>query len=71
MNSCELVTFITAMSCGIVKCFPEEDIALLISILSELAATLATILEHEERNKAKDLTLVTPPVSNITVLSKI
>ena len=71
MNSCELVAFITAMSCGIVKCFPEEDIALLISILSELAATLATILEHEERNKAKDLTLVTPPVSNITVLSKI
>ena len=67
MNSCELVTFITAMSCGIAKCLPKEDIPLLISILSELAATLATILEQEERNNPKERPFVTSPISSITV----
>lgn len=67
MNSCELVTFITAISCGIAKCFPKEDIPLLISILSELAATLATILEQEDRNTPKELPLAAAPISSITV----
>ena len=50
MNSCELVTFITAFSCSVAKCMPKEDIPLLISMLSEFTTTLATILANENRN---------------------
>lgn len=67
MNSCELVTFITAISCGIVKCFPKEEIPLMISVFSEVAATLATILEYEDRNAPKELPLTTAPISSITI----
>ncbi len=66
MNSCELVSFITALSCGIAQCFPKEDLPLLISIFSELAATLATILEQEGRNTPKEPPLVVNPISEIT-----
>lgn len=66
MNSCELVTFITALSCGIAKCFPKEDLPLLISVFSELAATLATILEQEDRNTIRDLSPESAAVGVIT-----
>jgi hypothetical protein len=62
MNSCELVTFITATSCGIAKCFPKEDLPLLIAVLSEIAATLATILEQEERNHPEPEATIVHPV---------
>lgn len=75
MNSCELVTFVTALACGIVKCTPKEEISLLASIFGELATTLGTILEHQSLCEGKtapplieppDTTILPPP--QITVL---
>lgn len=55
MNSCELVSFITAISCGIAKCFPKEELPLISAIFTELADTLATIVVMEELNAPKEL----------------
>lgn len=66
MNSCELVTFITAVSCSIAKCYPKEDLPLLIAVFSELAATLATIIEQEERTASVTVPVEVPVISDIT-----
>jgi len=71
MNSCELVTFVTAVSCGIANCVPKEDLPLLIAVFSELAATLATILEQDARNNPVIDSPTTAPVSGITPLPPI
>lgn len=54
MNSCEIVSLVTAVSCTISKCVPEDELPLLITILGQIAATLATVLENEEANKPKN-----------------
>ena len=51
MNSCELVSLVTAVSCAIAKCTPEEDLPVIAAVLSQIAATLATIAVQE---KAKE-----------------
>lgn len=67
MNSCELVAFITALSCGIAKCVPKEDLPFFISVISEVATTLATILANENRNNPEAIPLdVSTPASDIS-----
>lgn len=51
MNSCELVSLVTAVSCAISKCAPQEDIPIIASILGQISATLTTIRIQEEANK--------------------
>lgn len=65
MNSCELVTFVTAAACGIAKCFPKEDLPIITAVLSQLAATLATIIEQESINSSVVIPPVTAPVDEI------
>ncbi|TCL55937.1 hypothetical protein EDD76_11373 [Kineothrix alysoides] len=48
MNSCELVTFITATACAISNCCDKDEIAMLSAIFSQLGDTLATMLTHDE-----------------------
>lgn len=48
MNSCELVSFVTAVSCGIAKCVPKEDLPILTAVFGQIASTLATITVKEE-----------------------
>lgn len=47
MNSCELVTLISSVSCMLFKCYSEEEIELLAAILSQLGDTLSTMLANE------------------------
>ncbi len=54
MNSCELVSFVTALACGIAKCSPKEELPLLVTMLTQLADTLATFLEAEDLNASKN-----------------
>lgn len=56
MNSCELVSFATAISCGIAKCVPEEDLPLIAAVFGQIAATLATITVQEEINNKENVT---------------
>ena len=65
MDSCELVTFITAVSCGIAKCYPKEELPLLVATFSQLAATLATIIEQEERSASLTVPVEVPVISEI------
>lgn len=51
MNSCELVSFVTAISCAIAKCVPEKELPTIASIFGQIASTLATITVHEEAAK--------------------
>ncbi len=50
MDSCELVSIVTAVSCAIAKCIPEEELPLVTAIIGQIASTLATILEKEALN---------------------
>lgn len=49
MNSCELVTIISALACSIAKDRSTEEIGMLSVIFSQLGDTLATIAANEER----------------------
>ena len=53
MKSCELVTFISAVSCVIAKTFTQEEIALLAAVFVQLGDSLATILANSEDVKFK------------------
>ncbi len=48
MQSCELVTYITAVACAIAKCSSKEDLPIIAAILSQLGDTLDTIIANEE-----------------------
>ncbi len=61
MNSCELVALVSTLSCGIAKCVPKEELPLLIAILSQITATLATIVEQENRLNPKSDNPILPP----------
>lgn len=68
MNSCELVSIVTALACGIAKCVPKEELPILIAIFGELASTLGTITVYEEICKDKKAASeITPDIGIITV----
>jgi hypothetical protein len=55
MADCELMTIITAVACGITKCFSTDDISILAASFTQLGDTLATYLvqvEIEEKRTA-------------------
>lgn len=64
MNSCELVSLVTAISCGIAKSVPLEDLPEVASIFSQISTTLATIAVNEEilkrKNNNQEITPITP-----------
>lgn len=60
MNSCELVSLITAASCAIANCVSEEDLPMVASTLGQIAATLATIAVNESAKKPKEEIPVEP-----------
>lgn len=55
MQSCELVTAITAIACTIAKCCSQEDVSLLAVLFTQLGDTLATIQVADERNNQEDV----------------
>ncbi|MBH1940133.1 hypothetical protein I5677_04390 [Mobilitalea sibirica] len=69
MNSCELVSTITALACAIAKCVPEEELPILTAALGQLASTLATItvkraeLTNDTGNNNSSNSFDLPPVS--------
>jgi hypothetical protein len=54
MDDCELVAFITALACGISKCFSEEEIEILGPAFTQLGDTLATILVKKGQKSKAD-----------------
>ena len=54
MQPCEIVTFISAISCVIAKDKTSDEIEELSVIFSQLGDTLATIAVSMDRNKAND-----------------
>jgi len=48
MNSCEYVTYITALACSIAKNRSAEELALLGSVFNQLGDTLSTISARED-----------------------
>lgn len=48
MNSCELVTFISALACAISKDLSNDEIVLLAAIFTQLGDTLATIATQNQ-----------------------
>ncbi len=53
MNSCELVSLVTAVSCGISKCVPPDDLPEVAAIFGQIASTLATITVNDATNKRR------------------
>ncbi len=43
MQSCELVTYITAIACALSRCCSDDELAVLSSAFNQLGDTLATI----------------------------
>lgn len=54
MNSCELVTLISALACSISSCFPPEETAVIAAAFTQLGDSLATILAHSELCEKKE-----------------
>lgn len=52
MSSCELVNFVSILSCIIVENYKDEQIALLAAIFTQLGDTLSTILANNELREA-------------------
>ena len=48
MNACELVTFISTLSCAIANKFSPSDVALLAAAFTQLGDSLATMLAVNE-----------------------
>lgn len=48
MQSCELVSYITAVACAISKCCSNYEIAVLSSAFNQLGDTLATIAAQNQ-----------------------
>ncbi len=49
MNSCEFVTFISALACTIAKDKSDEEIAVLATFFTQLGDTLATITAFDAK----------------------
>jgi hypothetical protein len=54
MKSCEVVSLVTALACGIANSVPAKEVPLIAAILGEIGATLATITVNEELNNPKE-----------------
>lgn len=54
INSCEFVTFISALACSIAKDKTAEEINLLAAFFSQLGDTLATIIAFEDKTSSDD-----------------
>jgi len=48
MQSCELVSYITAVACTISKCFSNEEVSVLASAFTQLGDTLITIAAQNQ-----------------------
>ncbi|NLK75298.1 MAG: hypothetical protein GX288_08440 [Clostridiales bacterium] len=53
MNDCELISYITAVACAMIKCLPDDDLELLSAALTQLADTLATYLTQKSIKESK------------------
>lgn len=53
MCDCELMALITAVACGITKCFNVDDISILAASFTQLGDTLATYLVQVELNEKR------------------
>ena len=55
MNSCELVTFVSTITCIISDCIDDDNqLALLSAVFTQLGDSLNTVLTCKENNKEKD-----------------
>ncbi len=63
IDSCELASTVTAISCAIAKCVPKENLALVASIFGQIASTLGTILENEDLLYSEDTAPIIPPTT--------
>ncbi len=54
MNGCELISFITALACSMIQCFPDDDLELLAAAFTQLADTLATYLTQKSIKESKN-----------------
>ena len=50
MNSYELVTFVSSISCAISKCCSKEELSVLAAVFTQLGDSIATVLINEELN---------------------
>ncbi|HOH70232.1 MAG TPA: hypothetical protein PKY98_05460 [Sedimentibacter sp.] len=48
MQSCELITYISAIACIISKSFSKEELPVIASLFTQLGDTLSTIIANEE-----------------------
>lgn len=48
MNGCELVTFISTLSCAVANEFSPSDVALLAAVFTQLGDSLTTMLAANE-----------------------
>ncbi|BCJ95977.1 hypothetical protein acsn021_35460 [Anaerocolumna cellulosilytica] len=48
MQSCELVTFVTAVACTMSQCYSEDELAVIAAVFTQLGDTLTTILAQEQ-----------------------
>lgn len=53
MDSCELITLITAIACALTKCCSEDELSILAVSFTQLGDTLGTYLTKEELNEKK------------------
>ncbi len=51
VNSCELVTLISSLSCAISEAFTEEELVVIATVFTQLGDSLATILANNEFNR--------------------
>jgi hypothetical protein len=47
MNSCELATYVTAIACFIFDSFPEDELPVICTMLTQLNDTLRTMIAQE------------------------
>jgi hypothetical protein len=48
MQSCELVSYITALACAISKCCSNDELSVLATAFTQLGDTLATIAAQNQ-----------------------
>ena len=48
INSCELVTFVTAIACTITNYYSDDELVVLASVFTQLGDTITTILAQNE-----------------------
>lgn len=53
MNDCELISYVTAIACGIIKCLPDDELELLAAILTQLGDTIATYLAQQNLKESR------------------